>query len=59
ELVAHREKHREFILKVESFTDEMDRSKIGLSLQVMRFLADWLKEHIINEDHKYVPYLKK
>jgi len=59
ELKEHKEQHHDFINKVGEFTEEMKDSKIGMSLKVMHFLADWLKTHIINEDHKYVPYLKK
>ena len=52
----HQEEHKMFIEKIEGFSNDFSAGKIGLSIQVMNFLSDWLKNHIMGCDQKYVPY---
>lgn len=59
ELKEHREEHQHFNKKVNEFCKEMKKSKAGLSMQVMSFLADWMRKHFLEVDQKYVPYINK
>ena len=55
----HKEKHQELLGKVINFSkrfeNEGDVSKLVKELLI--FLKDWLDDHLIKLDHKYVPWL--
>ncbi len=51
--------HKKFINKVVDFKQQLDSGKIGLSIVVIDFLSDWLKNHIQLEDKKYGPFLNQ
>ena len=59
EIGIHRDCHREFVNKLEDFKKELDESKYGVSIKVMRFLADWLVKHIKDTDQKYSAFIKE
>jgi len=52
---AHRKEHAEFLAKVSGFRESLLTERVGLSIRVMRFLGDWLVEHVQGSDRKYVP----
>lgn len=54
---VHVLEHQSFVKKVSQFKKEYDEGKQALSLQVMEFLAGWLKNHILNSDKRYGPFL--
>jgi len=54
----HLKAHREFVAKVQDLTKRFKNSEIALSIDVMQFLVDWVKNHILVEDKKYVPELR-
>lgn len=54
---AHKKGHADFVKKVTEFQGKFDAGKLGLSLEVMDFLSDWLQAHIKGEDKKYAPFL--
>lgn len=49
----HKKEHSDFIKKVSDFKDRFEKDKLGLSIQVMNFLSDWLQNHIKGSDKKY------
>ena len=55
----HKEKHQELLGKVinfgNRFKNEEEVSQVVKELLI--FLKDWLDEHLIEYDHKYVPWL--
>jgi hemerythrin len=53
---AHRLEHQRFVKKVGEFKAAYDAGSIGLSNEVMHFLADWLKDHILVTDKKFGPF---
>jgi hemerythrin len=55
---AHSEAHRAFVGKVSDFREGFESGRIGLSTDVMNFLTEWLKGHILGMDKKYGPFLK-
>lgn len=57
--IAHKREHRAFPDKVAAFQKDFDSGRLGLSLQVMTFLSDWLKTHIQGTDKKYVPFFQE
>jgi hemerythrin len=49
--------HKKFIDKVVDFKQQLDSGKVGLSISIIDFLSDWLKNHIQLEDKKYGSFL--
>ena len=52
----HIKEHVRFVQKVGDFKKEFDEGRMGLSIEVMNFLSDWLKNHIQGSDKKYAPF---
>lgn len=55
---AHVREHKAFISKIEEYKEGLAAKKLSLSITVMNFLKDWLKDHIMVKDPKYVPLFK-
>ena len=50
---SHKKEHTYFVKKVSDFKNGFDEGRLGLSVQVMNFLSDWLQKHIKGTDKKY------
>lgn len=59
DLDLHRVEHQKFIEKAEDLQERIRKGEFVLSLEVMRFLRDWLKGHILGTDMKYAPFLRE
>ncbi|WP_051148572.1 bacteriohemerythrin [Desulfospira joergensenii] len=59
ETQAHKEIHKKLVEKVSAFQQEFDSGKAGLTMDLMDFLRDWLKNHILKTDMAYAPFLKE
>jgi len=57
ETEKHKAEHAAFVKKVSDFKQGFEAGRLGVSLQVMTFLSDWLQHHIKGSDKKYVPFL--
>ncbi len=57
ELDAHREKHQKMTQKVLALQADVKAGKATITMEVMRFLEQWLDKHILGTDKKYGPYL--
>jgi hemerythrin len=55
DIEQHIQHHEEFRDKVSRMMMSEHRSLTEL----LAFMSDWLKEHLISEDHKYIDYLPK
>jgi len=53
---THKQEHVRFVEKVASFKQEFEQGKLGLSLEIMSYLSDWLQGHIKGVDKKYAPF---
>ena len=53
----HEEIHRTFVGQVVDFEEGLKHGKAKVTMDIMRFLKDWLIDHIMIEDHKYGPFL--
>jgi len=56
-LTDHRAEHDRLTKTVLEFQDKFQKNEIGLTIEVMDFLKDWLSKHILGVDMKYAPYL--
>jgi hemerythrin-like metal-binding protein len=56
-LAAHKAQHEDLTRKVIDLQRQMQADKLMLSIEVMRFLSDWLRQHIGGSDRKYAPFV--
>ncbi len=56
ELPQHREQHERFRKRIDDLSDRSHRSDNTMTIEVMQFLADWLKHHIAESDQKVAVY---
>lgn len=52
-LAEHKAQHDAFVEKVRESIVKYEAGKLALSIDVMNFLRDWLKGHILQTDKKY------
>jgi len=57
ETASHKQEHRDFTARVSEFKKGFDEGRLGLSVSVMNFLGDWLRNHIKGSDKNYGPFL--
>jgi hemerythrin len=55
----HKKEHSDFVDKVSEFKNGFDQGKLSVSVEVMRFLSQWLQNHIKGTDKKYGPFLNE
>ena len=53
---SHKREHAAFVKKVSEFKEGFEKGKLSLTMDVMSFLSDWLKHHIMGTDKKYVQF---
>ena len=53
----HKGEHDSLAHAVLDLRSRFRRNEIGLTIEVMHFLKDWLAEHILRADKKYATYL--
>lgn len=56
---AHEAEHDSFIAKVSEFKRKVDEGKTDFTIEVATFLKDWLTNHILVSDKKYVSEMKR
>lgn len=55
----HEEIHKDLVEKVTAFKTQFDQGKAGLSMELMEFLTNWLRHHILEKDKVYVSFFKE
>lgn len=58
-LAKQRIQHAGFTRKVEEFLTRLEKGERAINVDLLVFLRDWLKDHILREDKAYGPYLKE
>ena len=58
ELGNHQLEHKNFIDKLSEVENKQGSARIFLTIEIMEFLKDWLSNHILISDKKYIQYLK-
>ncbi|PWR75324.1 bacteriohemerythrin [Methanospirillum stamsii] len=58
-LLSHKKEHDAFVSKVESFIADYQANKLGISMEVMSFLKNWVSNHIKGTDKKYSETFQK
>ncbi|MBF0377232.1 MAG: bacteriohemerythrin [Desulfamplus sp.] len=54
----HKKLHEELVKTVVAFQNDFKVGKASLSVDLMNFLTQWLKDHIMKCDMKYAPFFK-
>ncbi|WP_051957844.1 bacteriohemerythrin [Desulfobacter vibrioformis] len=54
----HKKIHKDLVAKVLTFSKEFEQGRAALSMDLMKFLTDWLRNHIMKTDKAYAPFLK-
>lgn len=54
----HVSEHTAFVKKVADFRAGFAKGKLGLSVDVINFLSDWLRDHIQGSNRRYVTLFK-
>jgi hemerythrin len=57
ELNHHKSEHMILTTVVLTFQSKFQRNEVGLTIDVMDFLKNWLCKHIMESDKKYAPRL--
>ena len=57
--IAHKKIHEDLVAEVSAFGKAFKAGKAGVTMDLMDFLKDWLKNHIMKTDMAYVPFLKE
>jgi len=52
-LATHKREHDAFVTKIDSFITDFHSNKLGLSIEMVSFLRDWVSTHIRGTDKKY------
>ena len=55
----HKIEHAVFVEKASEFKQGFDKGQISLSIQVMNFLSNWLRQHILGNDKKYSAFFNE
>ncbi len=55
----HKQKHKEFNIRLEGLIAEWGNDSVTLAFKLVDFLEDWLLDHLITEDQKYVECFAK
>src|SRR5664279_398876 len=57
QLQAQIDQHRKFTSKIKEVTEKYKAGGLGISVGVLDFLTDWLKQHIIGVDKQYSEFM--
>lgn len=58
-LAEHYQEHQAFTTRVSEFLAEFEAGKMLISIDVLSFLSNWLKNHIMHSDQAYAAHLNK
>jgi hemerythrin-like metal-binding protein len=54
----HKIEHQELAKKVSKFVMEYERGQQNVDIELLKFLSDWLQNHILKVDRNYIPYFQ-
>ena len=58
DFAAHKALHVALIKKVQEFQKKIAEGQAAVTIELLDFVQNWLSNHILKEDHKYIPFLK-
>jgi hemerythrin len=58
-IIEHKKEHNAFIAQVFKFKNDIMAGRISISMNIMRFLVDWLTNHIKGSDKAYSAFFNE
>lgn len=55
---AHHAQHVAFINQIKTQMDNLEAGKQSVSIELLKFLREWLTQHILKVDKQYVTHIK-
>lgn len=55
----HKEKHDQFTAKAQDLQERMNKAGFVLTLEILNFLRDWLRNHILKIDKEYSEHFNR
>ena len=55
---AHKQEHEGAIQKVNKLVLDYERGLQTVDIELLKFLSDWIQNHILQVDRKYIPYVR-
>ncbi len=59
DLNTQKTEHANFVKKASDLRNDFSSGKVSISLEVMKFLQDWLSNHILKTDKNYGAFFNK
>jgi len=57
ELAQHKAVHDGFIRRVAEFQQRHQAGELGLSVELVSWLGDWIRNHVLGMDKRYAPHM--
>jgi hemerythrin len=57
-IADQKREHAIYVDRLQELTLQYRRNELGISIDVMSFVSDWIRGHIMKEDMKYVAYMQ-
>jgi hemerythrin-like metal-binding protein len=54
----HRKNHEDLVKQLNDLVQKHKKGELAISIEILDFLTNWVKTHIMKEDMMYVPFLK-
>ena len=58
DMIKHKLEHDAGAKKVSKLVLEYERGQQTVDIELLKFLSDWLQNHILQVDRKYIPYFQ-
>ncbi|MCP5046348.1 MAG: hemerythrin family protein [bacterium] len=58
-LKIQQSEHLAFVKKVEEYNQKLKDGTLELNMEIVKFLTNWLKEHIMGNDQEYGPFMNE
>lgn len=58
-LEEHKQQHDAFIVRINNLQKDFDKMNLTISVELLKFLTDWLVNHILSVDRKYKEHFQK
>ncbi len=58
-LEEHKKEHRALTKQVMDFQADFDAGRAAVTVQLLQFVRQWLRDHIAQSDQRYAPFLRQ
>ena len=58
-MTEHIKEHNDFLKQIKDFTVKYEKGGAAITIDLMHYIADWIKNHIKGTDKEYTEFFKK